>query len=89
MVASVMAQNNMSYYDYTINGNPQLAKDAANSIAAELGKAVETLSPQGTNKTPAVRLTTISSATLPVAPISPNVRLNTALGVLLGLALGA
>ena len=71
-----------------VDGNPQLAKDAANAIAAELGKAVEQLSPQGTNQTPAVRLTTISPAALPAAPISPNTKLNTALGLLAGLALG-
>ncbi|MEP6629138.1 MAG: polysaccharide biosynthesis tyrosine autokinase [Lapillicoccus sp.] len=70
------------------DSTPQRARDFANGVVAQLATSVEQLSPQGSQKTAAVRLTTISPASLPVAPFSPNTRLNTALGVLAGLALG-
>ena len=70
------------------DSTPQRARDFANGVVAQLAASVEQLSPQGSQKTAAVRLTTISPASLPVAPFSPNTRLNTALGVLAGLVLG-
>ena len=67
--------------------DPVEARDLANTVAAELASAVSEVSPTLRGR-PAVRVTTIQSATTPGAPFSPNVRRSAALGAGLGLMLG-
>lgn len=70
------------------DGDPALAADIANALAASLTSAVETLeTPSGAQTSP-VRLSRVKDALPPPAPTSPNVPLNLTLGGLLGFALG-
>jgi capsular exopolysaccharide synthesis family protein len=70
------------------NADPLLAADIANALAASLTAAVESIeTPNGSDASP-VRLTRVKDAVTPLAPSSPNVTLNLALGGLIGLALG-
>ncbi|AZS35607.1 Tyrosine-protein kinase YwqD [Microbacterium lemovicicum] len=64
------------------------AAAVANAIGSQLAVAVRDLSPQFDDAQPAVRIETITPATPPNAPISPNVRLLTLLGGLAGLVAG-
>jgi capsular exopolysaccharide synthesis family protein len=64
------------------------AADAANAIADELANAVADVSPVSADGAPAVRIETISPARTPTVPISPNTRLNVAVGAAAGIALG-
>ena len=52
------------------------------------GVAVPQLSPELSDDSPAVRVTTIATAGLPVHPIAPNTRLLTALGLAVGGVVG-
>ena len=70
------------------DGSPQEAKAIADAIAEQLALAVPDLSPQLAEGSPAVRVTTIAEARLPVNPIAPNVRLLTLVGLLAGGATG-
>ncbi|MFE1645843.1 polysaccharide biosynthesis tyrosine autokinase [Microbacterium sp. P01] len=68
--------------------DPVAAADITNALAASLTSAVESIeTPNGTDTSP-VRLTRVKDAIPPLAPSSPNVPLNLALGGLVGLALG-
>ncbi|CAN5424394.1 polysaccharide biosynthesis tyrosine autokinase [soil metagenome] len=70
------------------DADPLLAADIANALAASLTAAVESIeTPNGSDASP-VRLTRVKDAVTPLAPSSPNVTLNLALGGLIGLALG-
>ena len=70
------------------DADPLLAADIANALAASLTAAVESIeTPNGSDASP-VRLTRVKDAVTPLAPSSPNVSLNLALGGLIGLALG-
>lgn len=70
------------------DGSPALAADIADAVAASLADVVGELeTPAGGGDSP-VQISTVQSATVPVAPSSPNVRLDLALGLVVGLALG-
>lgn len=71
-----------------VSRDPELAKDVADAVARELAVAVRQLSPQNAEDQPAVRIETISQAKVSQFPVSPNVRLLTALGAIAGLAAG-
>lgn len=64
------------------------AAEAANAIADELALAVADVSPTSADGEPAVRIDTISPARTPTVPVSPNTRMNVAVGAAAGLALG-
>lgn len=64
------------------------AADTANAIAKELANAVADVSPVSADGAPAVRIETISPARTPTVPVSPNTRMNVAVGAAAGIALG-
>jgi len=69
------------------DSDPQLAAEIADAIAASLTDAVETIErPLDGGESP-VRLTQVQQAQVATSPTSPNVPLNLALGLLVGLAL--
>jgi capsular exopolysaccharide synthesis family protein len=69
--------------------NPKEAADIANATGQSLTSVVEDLeTPAKSDATSPVKLTRVQEATVPTAPSSPNVPLNLALGLLVGLALG-
>ncbi|NYF15542.1 capsular exopolysaccharide synthesis family protein [Microbacterium sp. AK009] len=68
--------------------DPILAADIANALAASLTAAVEEIETPNDSDVSPVRLTRVKDALPPLAPSSPNVPLNLALGALVGLALG-
>ncbi|WP_336641747.1 polysaccharide biosynthesis tyrosine autokinase [Microbacterium sp. USHLN272] len=71
------------------NADPVLAADIANALGASLAAAVERIdTPAGQDQSP-IKLTRVRDAVAAYSPVSPNVPLNLALGVLVGLALGA
>ncbi len=70
------------------NPDPQKAADLANAIAASLRGTVSQIAPKGINNATSVSARTIQSATVPLAPSSPNLRLNIVAGLVLGLLLG-
>jgi capsular exopolysaccharide synthesis family protein len=65
-----------------------LAADIANALASSLTAAVEEIETPNDSDVSPVRLTRVKDALPPLAPSSPNVPLNLALGALVGLALG-
>lgn len=68
--------------------DPALARDIANTVAAELAEAVRGVSPEGADGGPAVRIAPIGEAGLPTTPYAPNPRQNALLGLLAGLVAG-
>ncbi len=70
-----------------VGGDPERTAAIANDVADELAVAVSKVSPVVEGQ-PSVRVTTIQSASEPKVPIAPNKRRLTALGLMLGLALG-
>lgn len=68
--------------------DPVTAADIANAVAASLSSAVPRLEPEAADGSSPVRLSRVSDAQPALAPSSPNVPLNLALGTLVGLALG-
>jgi capsular exopolysaccharide synthesis family protein len=87
---SVAAPLNTSIIEITVvNDDPVLAADIANATAESLTDVVDRIeTPATEDATSAVKLTLVQQATVPGAPVSPNVSLNIALGVLVGLAVG-
>jgi len=86
---SVAAPLNSTLITVTVTDpDPVMAADIANAIAASLATAVPQLEPESADGTSPVRLTRVSDAQPALSPSSPNVPLNLALGVLVGLALG-
>ncbi|MCR2764228.1 polysaccharide biosynthesis tyrosine autokinase [Microbacterium sp. zg.B48] len=70
------------------DADPVAAADIANAIGGSLTSAVEAIeTPNGMDSSP-VRLTRVKDALPALAPASPNVPLNLALGAVVGLALG-
>lgn len=61
----------------------------ANAIAEQLSTTVNTLTPEQADGSEAVRATILAPAAVPLAPSSPNVVRNLALGIAFGLLLGA
>jgi capsular polysaccharide biosynthesis protein/Mrp family chromosome partitioning ATPase len=74
------------------DAHPQLAAQIANAVAKELRYAVASLSPKsgsGTNASAVlVHLTTVSPATVPSAPSSPQTGRNVALALVVGVMIG-
>lgn len=70
------------------DADPVLAAELANAITASLSAVVPEIEPTVAEGASPVRLTRVSDALPPLAPSSPNVPLNLALGGLVGLALG-
>jgi len=71
-----------------VGQDPQLTKAIADAVASQLATAVRELSPQNADNQSAVRVETISPARSSAFPISPNVRMLTVMGALIGLAAG-
>lgn len=68
--------------------NPAQARELANAVATSFARQIEVLeTPPGATEPP-VKVTVTAPASLPTAPISPNTRVNIALGLLLGLGAG-
>jgi receptor protein-tyrosine kinase len=68
--------------------DPELARDIAASYADELADLVAELeTPPGKDK-PVLKATTVESANVPTAPVSPNVVRTLLMGAVLGLMLG-
>lgn len=70
------------------NTDPQTAQDIAARIGQELEAVVSTLEPSQTGGVAPVKLSTIQPAALPLAPSSPQVFQNLAIGSLAGIILG-
>lgn len=68
--------------------DPEVARQIADAVATELADAVQDLSPQNADDTPAVRVQTISPAKVAQFPFSPNTRLFVAVGAIVGLVAG-
>ncbi|MEC5151161.1 polysaccharide biosynthesis tyrosine autokinase [Cryobacterium sp. GrIS_2_6] len=76
-----------------IDTDPVRAADIANATSLSLTAVVQTIETPASTATGAepvspVKLTRAQEATVPSVPVSPNVPLNIALGLLVGLALG-
>ena len=71
------------------SSSPERARAIANSVAQHLGSLVETLETPRRGGASPVKVTTAVPAGLPLTPASPRPALNLALGLLLGVALGA
>ena len=67
--------------------DPQLASGIANATADSLATQVILLEKPDAEASP-VKISPVRLATAPIAPASPNTKLNVALGLLVGLALG-
>ncbi|GII99197.1 capsular exopolysaccharide synthesis family protein [Sediminihabitans luteus] len=72
-----------------LDADPDVAREIAGATAAQLAVAVPELSPELADDSPAVRVTTIAEARQPVNPVSPNTRLLTMLGIVVGGLVGA
>ncbi|WP_395398605.1 polysaccharide biosynthesis tyrosine autokinase [Arthrobacter sp. UC242_113] len=70
------------------DNSPVQAAATAQAIASSLIKAVDTLEKPTNGGTSPVSLSIIKPATAPTSPSAPNTRLNLALGLIFGLALG-
>lgn len=68
--------------------DPEQAQRIVAQITDSLTDAVTQVSPKDAANEPAVRLTTIAPARMPQAPIGPNTRLITLIGIALGLGVG-
>lgn len=66
----------------------QGAADIANRVAGQLELAVEDLSRAGPNQAPSIQVDNVAPAAAPRDPYSPNLRLNLAAGLIVGLAAG-
>ena len=74
--------------DVTVtNTSPDQAARISNAVTKELARAAESLSTPDDAATSAITMTTVSAASAPSDPFSPNTRLILATGVLAGLAL--
>ncbi|MFT3798212.1 YveK family protein [Microbacterium sp.] len=67
--------------------DPQQAAKIANDVVASLADAVDRLAPQDENGKPSVALTTVTTATAPTVPFSPDKTLLAMTGALIGLVL--
>jgi len=68
--------------------NPVLAADIANATARSLSAVVTELETPISGGDSPVQISTVREALIPAAPSSPNIPLNSALGLLVGLAVG-
>ena len=68
--------------------SPTRARDLANATATQFAKVVGDLERPGQGQRSPVNVAVVRPAGLPTTPVSPRVRINIALGLLVGLALG-
>lgn len=68
--------------------DPEQAVDLANAVAEQFAQYVEELESRSQQEQTPVKVTVVEPASLPASPISPNTRINLALGLLAGVALG-
>jgi capsular exopolysaccharide synthesis family protein len=68
--------------------SPFRARDIANAVSTEFADQVRILETPASGGDPPVKLTVVKQADLPLLPVSPRTKVNLALGMLLGLALG-
>ncbi|WP_104130464.1 polysaccharide biosynthesis tyrosine autokinase [Cryobacterium sp. N21] len=87
---SVSAPLDTSIIDITVtDADPVRAADIANAVSQSLTENVQQIEkPDDPGAAAPVKLTRVQVASVPNAPVSPNVPLNLALGALVGLALG-
>ncbi len=64
------------------------ATEIANATSQSLTNVVQDIEATDANGTSTVKLTRVKQADVPLKPVSPNVPVNIALGLLVGLALG-
>ncbi|NUP74235.1 MAG: chromosome partitioning protein, partial [Sinomonas sp.] len=67
--------------------DPVRSADIANGISESLTNVVQNIESTGSQSAP-VKLTRVTQADVPSAPVTPNVPINVALGLFVGLALG-
>ena len=71
------------------DADPERAAEVANAISQSLTAIVESIeTPDTADAVSPVKLTMAQEASVPTAPVTPNVPLNIALGALVGLAIG-
>jgi succinoglycan biosynthesis transport protein ExoP len=81
--------SNTSVLQVTVEDrSPRIAAEAANAVTAQLKRAVESLTPNGTSSASTVRLTQIQPAEVPSTPSSPHYGINVVVGILTGLLVG-
>ncbi|MDN4472029.1 polysaccharide biosynthesis tyrosine autokinase [Demequina zhanjiangensis] len=86
---SASAPSSKSVIDITVTDeDPALATAIATEVATQLAVVVEELETTDSTDGSPVRLSIVQEAQEPTIPSAPNMRLNLALGGLLGLALG-
>lgn len=68
--------------------SPETAAALANVVSTTLSQVIETLETPGTSRSSPVNATVVSGAAVPLEPVSPNMPLNIAVGLLVGLAFG-
>ena len=73
---------------YATDGDPAMAKELANAVAVQFARQIQTIeTPQGAASSP-VKVSPTNPAQVPTSPISPNTKVNIALGLILGLGAG-
>jgi succinoglycan biosynthesis transport protein ExoP len=70
------------------NTNPRVAAEVADAVGKQFTRTVADLESVTKGQSSPVKVTVVSSPTIPTAPISPKPARNLALGVVLGLLLG-
>ena len=70
------------------HGDPERAQEIAAAVLDSLGAVIPEVSPHSAEGKPSVTVTTIQQPNVPRFPYSPNTRLSTALGGLIGLVAG-
>lgn len=71
-----------------VDDSAEQAALVANAVAEQLRETIDALAPVDAEGSPAVRATTVAPASVPGAPVSPNTRLDLAVGILGGLLAG-
>ena len=88
-MVSATAPTSTTLITITVNGtDPVQATEIANATSQSLTNVVQNIEATDANGTSTVKLTRVKQADVPQKPISPNVPVNIALGLLVGLALG-
>jgi succinoglycan biosynthesis transport protein ExoP len=68
--------------------NPALASRIANAVGTSFSSVVTLLEEPASGGASPIKVTTVKQATVPRVPVSPNKKLDIALGLLIGLAVG-
>ncbi|MGV1034624.1 MAG: polysaccharide biosynthesis tyrosine autokinase [Microbacteriaceae bacterium] len=87
---SATAPSGTSLIDISVQDtDPAFAADVANAVAASLAQTVQKLEKSSDNSSVSpIKLTPVQTALVPSTPISPNIRMNAVLGLLLGMTAG-